>query len=185
VLTKDCPVGLRALRIRVSKRVAAIVAAVISVSAAALGQQPASKDDRKPGFPQTRITRTDAKAGDAATLRSGTVLDSNGAVIPAAKVTITNAATQEISSTTANEQGRFEFLSLPAGNYSLTLQSPWFKTLQLADVIIDKGKLVDVDLVLEVQEALTGVVGLTEVDTPPPGTTIISGDLLRRLPIPK
>ncbi len=194
VLTKDCPVGLRALRMRVTKRVAAMVAAMVatiaSLSAATLGQQPAGKDDKKSCVPQTRITRTDAKAGDAATLLSGTVLDSAGAVIPGAKVQITNSATAEITSTLANEQGRFEFASLPAGNYSIVIESPYFKRLQLVDVIVDKGKLVNVELVMSVmetqQQVLVGLIMLTpEVDRPPAGTTIISGDLLRRLPIQK
>ena len=58
VLTKDCPVGLRALRMRVSKRVAAVFAAVVSLSGAAFGQNP-GKDEKTACTPQTRITRTD------------------------------------------------------------------------------------------------------------------------------
>src|SRR6185369_11666555 len=60
VLTKDCPVGLRALRRRVAKRTAAVFAAIVSLSALAFGQHGASKNGKTACTPQTKITRTKA-----------------------------------------------------------------------------------------------------------------------------
>lgn len=185
ILTKDCPVGLRALRMRVSKRAAAVFAAIASISAAAFGQQSAAKDGKTACTPQTRITRTIGSADPAAKVLSGTVVDLNGAAIPGATVTVTNAETKEIRTVSATDAGRFEFASLAAGNYSITIEASSFKTFNLLDVIVEKDKLTNIDTILEVSgEYLTGDIIVTKpVDTPPPGTTIISGDLIRRLPI--
>ena len=57
ILTKDCPVGLRALRLRASKRAAAIFAAIAGISSAAFGQQSTARDGKTMCTPQTKITR--------------------------------------------------------------------------------------------------------------------------------
>src|SRR6185436_3912774 len=43
VLTKDCPVGLRALRLRVSKKVAAVFALVAGITGLGFGQDAGNK----------------------------------------------------------------------------------------------------------------------------------------------
>src|SRR6185436_16444488 len=93
VLTKDCPVGLRALRRRVAKRTAAIFAAIVGLSGAAFGQESSSKD-KSSGPTQTKITRTNTPDKTGTSL-SVTVADVNGAVIANAKISITNLGTNE------------------------------------------------------------------------------------------
>src|SRR6266849_4080752 len=44
IITKDCPVGLRAIRRRVAKIAGAVFAAVMSLAGSVAGQKPASKD---------------------------------------------------------------------------------------------------------------------------------------------
>jgi hypothetical protein len=169
---------------RVSKRAAAVFAAIASISAAAFGQQSAAKDGKTACTPQTRITRTIAATDPAAKLLSGTVVDPAGAVVPGAKVTVTNAETKEISTVFATDTGKFELASLAAGSYSITIEGLGFKTLNLLNVIIGKDKSTSIDAILETPEYLTGVVNVIElVDTPPPGTTIIGSDIIRKLPI--
>jgi len=85
VLTKDCPVGLRALRRRVAKRTAAIFAAIVSLSGAAFGQESSSQD-KSAGPVQTKITRTSV-SDQTGTSLAVTVTDVVGAVIPDAKTT--------------------------------------------------------------------------------------------------
>ena len=48
----------------------------------------------------------------------GTVTDPSKAVIPDADVTVTNLSTGVTSSTKSNYSGHYEFLSLPAGQYT-------------------------------------------------------------------
>ena len=188
LLTKDCPVGLRALRLGVTKRAATVFAAVVSLSAAAFGQQTSSKEGRISSRPQTLTTLMTATSDPTATVLSGTVLDSYGAVIPGAKVTVTNALTTGISKTSTNDAGRFEFASLPAGKYSIKIEQPGFKTLQVKNINIEKDKLTKLDLFLQLSgevETVGVLVSRPDLIDTVPGTTIISGDIIRRLPIQK
>jgi hypothetical protein len=189
VLTKDCPVGLRALRMRISKRAAAVFTVIAGISAAVFGQQPAAKDGKTACVPQTRITRTAVPPEHPRNVLSGTVMDPNGAVVPGAHVTITNVETKESKTATTNDLGRFEFASLAPGNYSLTIEETGIKTFKLMNVAVEADKLVNLDTIVEISGVATiGIMTdmpIRAVDTTPPGTFIISGDLLRRLPIPK
>jgi len=189
VLTKDCPVGLRALRMRISKRAAAVFAVLAGISTAVFGQQPAAKDGKTACVPQTRITRTTVPPGHPSNVISGTVLDPDGAVVPGAHVTITSVETKESRAITTNDLGRFEFASLAPGNYSITIEELGFKTFKLMNVAVEADKLVNLDTIVEISGFATiGIMtdmAIRPVDTTPPGTFIISGDLLRQLPIPK
>lgn len=186
ILTKDCPVGLRALRLRVSKRAAAVFAAIASLASVAVGQQSSAKDGKTECIPQTRITRTTAPPEHLATVLSGNLLDPTGAVVAGAKITITNDATKETLTSFSNDTGRFEFTSLASGTYSLTIEGLGFQTLNLTNVSVEIDKIVNLESIIEIFAQVTS--GITSmdyapVDTSRPGTTIISGDLIRRLPI--
>jgi hypothetical protein len=56
----------------------------------------------------------------------GTVYDQQGKVVPNAKVTVTNAGTQISKTTTTNQDGHFEVLDLPIGNYHVTVEREGF-----------------------------------------------------------
>jgi len=62
-------------------------------------------------------------AGQVNTTLTGTVLDPNEASIKGAKVTVTNAATGAERSTEADENGRYTFVSLPPGQYKMTVDA--------------------------------------------------------------
>jgi hypothetical protein len=155
-----------------------------SISAAVFGQQSAAKDGKTSCTPQTRITRTTVTADPGTKVVGGTVLDPNRIGIPQARVSVQNTVTKEIISTVTNEGGRFEFASLPVGDYSITIDGMGYKTLVLSDITVETDMLINLETILEITaEPLSGVVTIVEqVKTPPPGTTIISGDIIRRLP---
>lgn len=192
ILTKDCPVGLRALRLRVSKKAAAVFAAVISLAGVAFGQQSPVKDggkDEKAGCrPQMKLTRKSAASDPVAKPVSGTVLDPIGAMIPGARVIFTNNATKEARQTSTNDEGRFEFSSVPAGDYSISIEMPNFKALEIKNVSLEKNQLLNLELILEPSQA-TALVGIIMAEPSlletPPGTMIINEKTIRRLPIPK
>jgi hypothetical protein len=188
VLTKDCPVGLRALRMRVSKRAAAVFAAIASISAAAFGQQSTAKDSKTACTPQTRITQT--TSAHAASPISGFVSDISGAAIPDAQILLTNIDTNETSNTSSNKDGRFKYDSLAAGNYSLKIEAIGFKSHVATNIVFEGNHVLDIEMILEVKDALVtmGVVDdasyYRDYSTSSP-THTFSGDLLRSLPIPK
>jgi len=185
VLTKDCPVGLRALRRRLAKRTAAIFAAIVSLSSFAVGQHGSSKKGKSTCTPQTKITRTNATSNPDEKVLSGIVLDPIGAVIPGAKVKLINADAKEIGQTSTNDDGQFDFGTVAVGNYSLMIELPGFETLQVKNVNIEKGRLTNIEMILQPsgETTLVGVLMAEPrlIDTPP-GTTIIGEKLIQRLP---
>ena len=148
VITKDCPVGLRALRRRVAKRTAAIFAAIVSLSGAAFGQGSSSKD-KSAGSVQTKITRTNV-SDQTGTSLSVTVTDVVGAVIPDAKISITNLRTNETIKAATNDEGRFEISTLAEGIYTIKIESPGFIAYTAGSVAIERSASISVNVVLEV-----------------------------------
>jgi hypothetical protein len=59
----------------------------------------------------------------------GTVQDPSGAVVPGAKITLTHTATGQAREVMADEQGRFNAISLPAGTYDMVVTASGFRTL--------------------------------------------------------
>jgi hypothetical protein len=185
VLTKDCPVGLRALRRRVAKRTAAIFAAIISLTGVALGQNGSSKDGKTSCTPQTKITRTKATSDATEKPLSGTAVDPMGATIPGATVKLRDAEAKELQQTRTNEDGRFEFGSIQPGTYSIAVEFTGFKTLQIRNVVVEKDKLTSLAIILE--PANQGVtVGLLLAEPSlivnSPGTMIFDEKMIQRLP---
>lgn len=65
---------------------------------------------------------------------SGRVLDSTGAVIPNAGVTLVNQDTSERRTTTTGADGLFSFPSVQPGTYSVTVKAQGFKDLSKTDL---------------------------------------------------
>jgi hypothetical protein len=97
---------------------------------------------------------------------SGTVTDPSGAVIPGAKITLTNSATHVSQSTTANGSGDFAFISLSPGTYSLRASEPGFVTVVHDRIPVSVDQTTNVDLALHLGSVtqvvtVTGSEGLT------------------------
>jgi hypothetical protein len=78
----------------------------------------------------------------------GTVTDSTGAVVPNAKVTITEVTTNIVSTRQSNESGYYSFPDLPPGSYSVAVEAPGFKKELRRDitVLVDTNTRVDIQL---------------------------------------
>ena len=68
---------------------------------------------------------------------SGTVVDTTGALIPHAKVVITNMATGAARPSRSNEQGVFSFSAVPSGDYNVTISAPGFNQLTETNIHLD------------------------------------------------
>ncbi|HLG96015.1 MAG TPA: carboxypeptidase regulatory-like domain-containing protein [Bryobacteraceae bacterium] len=79
---------------------------------------------------------------------TGTVADESGAVIPTAKVTITNKATGVSRNTTTNAEGYFSAPALPAGDYQLKTEAPGFRTLE-RDATVLAGSTITVNMPMQ------------------------------------
>jgi hypothetical protein len=101
----------------------------------------------------------------------GVVKDESGAVIAGAKVTITDAATKSSQTVQASSEGEFQFVNLPGGEYSITVESTNFKKTTLSQVIVSLNRTTDVQVTLapggesEVIEVSAANAGLIETST--------------------
>ena len=66
----------------------------------------------------------------------GTVTDSTGAVVPDAKVTLSNMDTGISKSVQSNGEGLFRFPSLPPGRYKVTATKQGFATTAAGDIVL-------------------------------------------------
>ncbi|MGC8761827.1 MAG: carboxypeptidase regulatory-like domain-containing protein [Bryobacteraceae bacterium] len=80
----------------------------------------------------------------------GVVTDPAGAVVPNATVTARNNRTGTVVTTTTNEIGYFLFASLPASNYTLTVEAPGFRKAQVENIELNVAVTLRQDVQLEV-----------------------------------
>ncbi|HYL69360.1 MAG TPA: carboxypeptidase regulatory-like domain-containing protein [Candidatus Limnocylindria bacterium] len=66
----------------------------------------------------------------------GTITDPQGAVVPDAKITITNKDTGAVTTTTTTSAGAFSSGSLTPGNYSVRVEAPNFKTTEVSVTVL-------------------------------------------------
>ena len=87
----------------------------------------------------------------------GGVSDVQGAAIPGASITLTNANTGQARRILANDSGQYLFPSLPIGTYSLAVEQPAFKRYERTGILIQANENVKVDIALEVGDIKTTV----------------------------
>ena len=88
----------------------------------------------------------------------GTVTDDSGSSIPGAQVKVTHIATGLVKDAVTDGQGNFSILSLPIGNYSVSVTAKGFKRWDLASVELtvgDRSRLTPVLSVGAVSESIS------------------------------
>lgn len=88
---------------------------------------------------------------------TGTVTDSSGAAMPAAKVTATNIQTGVARSTTANEAGNYLVTALLPGQYTVTATAPGFKQMKREPLTLAVDQVARLDFSMEVGETRESV----------------------------
>src|SRR4051812_40721063 len=83
----------------------------------------------------------------------GTVTDTQGGVIPGAKLTLTNLQTNETQERTSNEVGVYTFNALPPSAFKLVVEKEGFQTKQLDNVHIIPEQPNAIDVKMEVGAA--------------------------------
>jgi hypothetical protein len=115
----------------------------------------------------------------------GVVLDSNGAVIPGARVRVSTSVGL-IRSTVTDDRGTFVFADLDPEMYEVEVQVAGFKRHSVQKVHVLPGTELKLEIVLQVPEAyevLIGVVGIVDpepvvLDAPP----ALGSELILRKP---
>lgn len=122
----------------------------------------------------------------------GTVKDPNDAVVPNAKVKVTNNANGETRETTTDDGGDFAVTNIDPGNYKVTVEAGGFKTLVLTNVTVETNARVPVEAKFtELGGAGDNVVNVTADSAPlAESETSVRGDIITGrevtdLPIPQ
>jgi len=109
----------------------------------------------------------------------GVVHDPNGAAVPAASVTVTNAGTGLTRTASADADGRWTIPALPVGSYEVLVEARGFKRTQFRQVAVEAAVPRTLEARLEVGEITGEVVNVT--DTLVAVTTPDSATLARQL----
>jgi carboxypeptidase family protein/TonB-dependent receptor-like protein len=83
---------------------------------------------------------------------AGMVTDPTGAVIPSAKVSLTNQETGISYTTETTPTGAYAISSVPPGKYTITVEMTGFKTFASRDNILDVGRTLEIDVKMIVGE---------------------------------
>src|ERR671938_597998 len=104
---------------------------------------------------------------------NGTVMDTNGAAVPGATVTVTNLGTSQSTTATTSDSGAFSVTSLDPVTYSVTVEAQGFKKTVVQSVKVDTASIAAVNVTLEagtINEAVS-VVSETSLLNTETGTT--------------
>jgi hypothetical protein len=115
----------------------------------------------------------------------GTVRDQSGAVVPDAKVTLTNTATGVSMTRTTTGDGTYEFVTVKGGIYLVTAEKSGFSIALTDNVQVQVGARLRVDMQLAVGQlsekvVVTGSSPLIETDSSQ-RSQVITGDQMREL----
>jgi hypothetical protein len=118
---------------------------------------------------------------------TGTVNDASGAVVPAARVIVTNVATGAVFTTETTATGNFTVPSLPPGTYTVRIEAQGFKAYEQRNVIVAAGGTVPVAATLEVgavTESISVTSTLAQIQTETAKvTTQVSTKMVDELPL--
>jgi hypothetical protein len=118
----------------------------------------------------------------------GNVTDPNGAVVPSAKVTVTDQATGVVTTTTTDSTGVYQFIALQPGTYIVKISVSGFKTYERRDVPISLNNVTRDDAALEVGSieqsvTITGEALALQTDRAETRSSVSSVEL-ENLPVP-
>ncbi|HEY5839843.1 MAG TPA: carboxypeptidase-like regulatory domain-containing protein, partial [Pyrinomonadaceae bacterium] len=100
----------------------------------------------------------------------GYVRDPNGAVVVGATITARNPATNFSRSTASNDEGYYQLVSLPPGDYEVSVEAPNYKKAVVPTYKLTVGARADLDVTLELGQ-VTEVVNVTADSQPMVETT--------------
>jgi hypothetical protein len=182
ILTKDCPVGLRAYRKRIARLAGAALATVLGLFSASFGQkdEPITIDAS-----QVKIGKTLNQNQESSL--SGVIVDPNGAVIPGAEIKLYKEGEKKAKfKVKSDENGEYAFKSLAAGKYTMAVRFEGFKKIRIGILEIKSGENNQLNVTLEVETGtvVVGIYGeapLIDMESTSVKTTI-SREMIDRLP---
>jgi hypothetical protein len=161
IMTKDCPVGLRAIRRQGAKVAGAVCAAVLSICSTALPRTRPGLSTPQPR-PSERINTGLTISPMISALVGGAITDPNGDPIKNAVVTLINLQTNQQQTTRTDRKGRYRFQVSEFGSYNIKVHTPYFQLYELTLPL----HLSD-DVRLDISLMIQGVTGVVVIQAPP------------------
>jgi hypothetical protein len=122
-----------------------------------------------------------ASAQNALGRLAGVVRDQTGAVVPGAKVSITNEGTGvQVMNTTSNQEGVFIVPQMSPGSYTVKIEASGFKTGSYKEVKVEPGQEYSLVAALEIGAASEVVQVTAGTDLVNTSTPEISNTVIRR-----
>ncbi len=117
---------------------------------------------------------------------NGTVLDQSGAVVPGVQVEARNVDTNFNRSIASDSEGRFVFLQMPSGSYTVTFTLSGFATLVQDGLTLTVGQTMTLRPTLEIStaEEIITVTGSDIIDTSQtPSSTTLNETTIANTPV--
>jgi len=101
---------------------------------------------------------------------SGRVTDASGAFVPNTKISSVNLSTNETTNVTSDNSGAYTLPFLRPGQYKITATANGFKTYNRENLTVEVGRILNIDIPLEVGSVgdsvnVTGEAGVLETQT--------------------
>jgi len=117
----------------------------------------------------------------------GTVSDPSGAVVPNAKVTIVNLATNAARNVDTGSSGEYVVNLLPPGHYSIAVEAQGFKSYKIGDLSVSAGDRSRVDVTLQLGNTtesveVTTAAPLLQTDSSSVGS-VVAEEIVDDLPL--
>src|SRR3989475_6765172 len=112
---------------------------------------------------------------------TGTVLDPSSAGVKGAKVTVTNLATGSARAVVSEDDGRYNLVGLPPGQYNITVDGgPNFEVYKNTSVVLTVGDTVTRDIKLVLRGQLQSIIVMAETSNIEPSKTDVSQTVEQR-----
>jgi hypothetical protein len=99
----------------------------------------------------------------ATTSLRGTIKDPTGALVPGARITLTDNSTGQALTTTANENGQYVFPQIPPAKYTITATATGFgDQKKTAELLVSQPATIDFSLTIQANTVTVDVSGETQ-----------------------
>ncbi|HXH37863.1 MAG TPA: carboxypeptidase-like regulatory domain-containing protein [Thermoanaerobaculia bacterium] len=163
VITRDCPTGIRAIRLRASRVAAALVAALCSLPAFAFGARACEKPRLKTHGSRVKLEIERVTTSQPAVF-TGVVRDESGTPIPGVTIAVRNeTGTRELTAVT-DVNGGFNITPLDDGLYRVEVTLSGFRQAKMEHLQLKASEVTHASVALKVDETATITVGAIASD---------------------
>jgi ankyrin repeat protein len=183
IQTAPLPETLHRIKRRASRVATGAFSAALSLSAGMVAHAQSPMSQSLPGVVELRTQNDGAQQESSSPLSAqivGTILDSQGAVIPSAAVTLINEKTQIEKTAVSNDNGEYGFQVSEAGTYTVKVDAMGFSTGERKNLTVQASVEERVDMTLEAADTVTtmGIVAFSPEPTEPLVVAAAKNDLV-------